>query len=109
MGALEDVCRDGPRTRDVGGEATTQEVGDAIAARGQRTIPMTRAARDDERAGDHEPSADSLVVPPDQHGGEDDRPQRLGRVQRRDDRHAAVVERREQEDVAEPEGEPAGA
>ena len=33
MGALEDVCRDGPRTRDVGGEATTQEVGDAIAAR----------------------------------------------------------------------------
>ena len=33
MGALEDVCRDGPRTRDIGGEATTQEVGDAIAAR----------------------------------------------------------------------------
>jgi tartrate dehydrogenase/decarboxylase/D-malate dehydrogenase len=33
MGALEDVCRDGPRTRDIGGEASTQEVGDAIAAR----------------------------------------------------------------------------
>jgi tartrate dehydrogenase/decarboxylase/D-malate dehydrogenase len=33
MGALEDVCRDGPRTRDIGGQATTQEVGDAIAAR----------------------------------------------------------------------------
>jgi tartrate dehydrogenase/decarboxylase/D-malate dehydrogenase len=33
MGALQDVCRDGPRTRDIGGEATTQEVGDAIAAR----------------------------------------------------------------------------
>ena len=33
MAALEDVCRDGPRTRDIGGEATTQEVGDAIAAR----------------------------------------------------------------------------
>jgi len=31
--ALEDVCRDGPRTRDVGGSATTREVGDAIAAR----------------------------------------------------------------------------
>ena len=34
LAALEDVCRDGPRTRDVGGEATTCEVGDAVAARG---------------------------------------------------------------------------
>ncbi len=33
MGALEEVCRDGPRTRDVGGSATTREVGDAIVAR----------------------------------------------------------------------------
>ena len=33
MTALEDVCRDGPRTRDVGGSATTREVGDAIAER----------------------------------------------------------------------------
>ena len=33
MNALEDVCRDGPRTRDVGGSATTREVGDAIAER----------------------------------------------------------------------------
>jgi tartrate dehydrogenase/decarboxylase / D-malate dehydrogenase len=33
MAALEDACRDGPRTRDVGGSATTREVGDAIAAR----------------------------------------------------------------------------
>jgi tartrate dehydrogenase/decarboxylase / D-malate dehydrogenase len=33
MAALEDVCRDGPRTRDVGGSATTREVGDAIARR----------------------------------------------------------------------------
>jgi tartrate dehydrogenase/decarboxylase/D-malate dehydrogenase len=33
MGALEHVCREGPRTRDIGGQATTQEVGDAIAAR----------------------------------------------------------------------------
>ena len=31
--ALEDVCREGPRTRDLGGSATTAEVGDAIAAR----------------------------------------------------------------------------
>jgi tartrate dehydrogenase/decarboxylase/D-malate dehydrogenase len=31
--ALEDVCREGPRTRDVGGEATTAEVGDAVARR----------------------------------------------------------------------------
>jgi tartrate dehydrogenase/decarboxylase/D-malate dehydrogenase len=33
MRALEDVCRDGPRTRDVGGGATTVEVGDAVARR----------------------------------------------------------------------------
>jgi tartrate dehydrogenase/decarboxylase/D-malate dehydrogenase len=33
MRALEDVCRDGPRTRDVGGDATTAEVGDAVARR----------------------------------------------------------------------------
>ena len=31
--ALEAVCLEGPRTRDVGGTATTVEVGDAIAAR----------------------------------------------------------------------------
>jgi tartrate dehydrogenase/decarboxylase/D-malate dehydrogenase len=33
MAALEETCREGPRTRDVGGEATTREVGDAVAAR----------------------------------------------------------------------------
>jgi tartrate dehydrogenase/decarboxylase / D-malate dehydrogenase len=33
MRALEDVCRSGPRTRDVGGDASTAEVGDAVAAR----------------------------------------------------------------------------
>ena len=33
LAALEAVCRDGPRTRDVGGEATTREVGEAVAAR----------------------------------------------------------------------------
>jgi tartrate dehydrogenase/decarboxylase/D-malate dehydrogenase len=33
MEALEDVCRDGPRTGDVGGTAKTSEVGDAVAAR----------------------------------------------------------------------------
>jgi tartrate dehydrogenase/decarboxylase / D-malate dehydrogenase len=33
MDALEDVCRDGPRTGDVGGNARTSEVGDAVAAR----------------------------------------------------------------------------
>ena len=32
MGALEAVCRDGPKTRDVGGSASTTEVGDAVAA-----------------------------------------------------------------------------
>jgi len=33
MRALEDVCREGPRTRDVGGTATTAEVGEAVSAR----------------------------------------------------------------------------
>jgi tartrate dehydrogenase/decarboxylase/D-malate dehydrogenase len=33
MRALEDVCRDGPRTPDIGGDASTSEVGDAVAAR----------------------------------------------------------------------------
>ena len=33
MAALEDVCREGPRTRDIGGGATTREVGEAVAAR----------------------------------------------------------------------------
>ncbi|MGL6280093.1 MAG: isocitrate/isopropylmalate dehydrogenase family protein, partial [Gaiella sp.] len=33
LGALEAVCRDGPRTRDVGGSATTAQVGDAVVAR----------------------------------------------------------------------------
>jgi tartrate dehydrogenase/decarboxylase/D-malate dehydrogenase len=32
MRAVENTCREGPRTRDVGGTATTREVGDAIAA-----------------------------------------------------------------------------
>jgi tartrate dehydrogenase/decarboxylase/D-malate dehydrogenase len=33
LAALEAVARDGPRTRDIGGDATTSEVGDAVAAR----------------------------------------------------------------------------
>jgi tartrate dehydrogenase/decarboxylase/D-malate dehydrogenase len=33
MTALEDACREGPRTRDVGGDATTREVGEAVAER----------------------------------------------------------------------------
>jgi tartrate dehydrogenase/decarboxylase / D-malate dehydrogenase len=36
MEALEDVCREGPRTRDVGGSASTSEVGGAIARRAAR-------------------------------------------------------------------------
>ena len=32
MRAVETVCKDGPRTRDVGGTASTAEVGDAVAA-----------------------------------------------------------------------------
>ncbi len=30
MEALQSVCREGPRTRDVGGDASTREVGDAV-------------------------------------------------------------------------------
>lgn len=33
MRALEDVCRDGPRTRDIGGTAATAAVGDAVVTR----------------------------------------------------------------------------
>ena len=33
MNALEDVCREGPRTRDVGGIESTRVVGDAVAER----------------------------------------------------------------------------
>jgi tartrate dehydrogenase/decarboxylase/D-malate dehydrogenase len=33
MSALEEVCRSGPRTRDVGGDANTRAVGEAVAAR----------------------------------------------------------------------------
>ena len=33
MGALEETCHAGPRTPDVGGEASTAEVGDAVAER----------------------------------------------------------------------------
>jgi tartrate dehydrogenase/decarboxylase/D-malate dehydrogenase len=33
MVALEDTCRDGPRTHDVAGEASTREVGEAVTQR----------------------------------------------------------------------------
>ena len=33
MDALRSVARDGPRTKDLGGTASTHEVGDAIAGR----------------------------------------------------------------------------
>jgi tartrate dehydrogenase/decarboxylase/D-malate dehydrogenase len=33
LGALEETCRAGPRTPDVGGDARTAEVGDAVAER----------------------------------------------------------------------------
>ena len=33
MAAVERICKDGPRTRDIGGSASTSEVGDAVAAR----------------------------------------------------------------------------
>jgi tartrate dehydrogenase/decarboxylase/D-malate dehydrogenase len=33
LGAVEAVCRAGPRTRDIGGTASTREVGDAVVAR----------------------------------------------------------------------------
>jgi tartrate dehydrogenase/decarboxylase/D-malate dehydrogenase len=42
MSALEDVCRDGPRTRDVGGDASTREVGEAVAARAAELSARSR-------------------------------------------------------------------
>jgi tartrate dehydrogenase/decarboxylase/D-malate dehydrogenase len=42
MTALEDVCRDGPRTRDVGGDASTREVGEAVAARAAELSARSR-------------------------------------------------------------------
>ena len=42
MSALEDVCREGPRTRDVGGTATTREVGEAVAARAAELSARSR-------------------------------------------------------------------
>jgi tartrate dehydrogenase/decarboxylase / D-malate dehydrogenase len=42
MTALEDVCRDGPRTRDVGGDASTREVGEAVAVRAAELSARSR-------------------------------------------------------------------
>jgi tartrate dehydrogenase/decarboxylase/D-malate dehydrogenase len=42
MTALEDVCRDGPRTRDLGGSAGTAEVGEAVAARAAELAAAVR-------------------------------------------------------------------
>jgi tartrate dehydrogenase/decarboxylase/D-malate dehydrogenase len=42
MAALEDVCRDGPRTRDIGGDASTREVGEAVAARAAELSARSR-------------------------------------------------------------------
>jgi tartrate dehydrogenase/decarboxylase / D-malate dehydrogenase len=45
MAALEAVCRDGPRTRDVGGVATTREVGDAVARHVRGQVAVTEKRR----------------------------------------------------------------
>ena len=42
MTALEAVCREGLRTRDVGGSASTAEVGETIAARVAQSSPRPR-------------------------------------------------------------------
>jgi tartrate dehydrogenase/decarboxylase / D-malate dehydrogenase len=42
MDALEDVCRTGPRTRDIGGDASTREVGEAVAARAAELSARSR-------------------------------------------------------------------
>jgi tartrate dehydrogenase/decarboxylase/D-malate dehydrogenase len=52
MAALRAVAKDGPRTRDLGGTATTIEVGTAIADRIGAALP------DERRPGD-QPAADS--------------------------------------------------
>ena len=95
MAALEDVCRDGPRTRDVGGDgvdARGRRGGRRPRGRAQRTIPMIAPPATTSSAGGDEPWADPLAVPPDHERGEEHGPERLRRVQRSDDRHAAAVE-----------------
>jgi tartrate dehydrogenase/decarboxylase / D-malate dehydrogenase len=42
LSALEEVCREGPRTRDVGGDASTREVGEAVT---QRAAALTARSR----------------------------------------------------------------
>jgi tartrate dehydrogenase/decarboxylase / D-malate dehydrogenase len=42
MAALEEVCRTGPRTRDVGGDATTRDVGEAVARRAAAVSARSR-------------------------------------------------------------------
>ena len=63
------------------------------------------AAGDDEDRGAGEPRADELR-PLEEEDGERDAPERLRRDERRDDRHAGAVVRREEADVGEPEEEP---
>jgi tartrate dehydrogenase/decarboxylase / D-malate dehydrogenase len=41
MSAIEHVCEHGPRTRDIGGTATTTEVGDAVAAAVRERVTAT--------------------------------------------------------------------
>ena len=62
MEALENVCREGPRTRDVGGTATTAEVGDAVVAALSGRAHDDRPG-DDEHPGEHGSPADHLGLP----------------------------------------------
>jgi len=56
MGAVEAVCRTGPRTRDVGGDAHTADVGDAVVA-------ALRDERGDERHSDRSDGIQLLRTP----------------------------------------------
>jgi tartrate dehydrogenase/decarboxylase/D-malate dehydrogenase len=44
MLSLETICLVGPRTRDIGGSATTSEVGDAVADELRRRLAIDDAA-----------------------------------------------------------------
>ena len=69
--------------------------------------PDQHAAGDDEQGCGEQPRPDRLALP-EQRGREDDAPQRLRRVERRDDRDAPPVECDDQAEVGDAEADAGG-
>ena len=115
MTALEDVCRDGPQTRDVGGDGDDargrrrgRRARRGTRCQAQRTTPISAppATISTPATMSRDPIASVLA---DDDRGEHDRPERLRRVQRGDDADAPAGERLDQADVAPASAIPAGA